>query len=198
MPPTTRIATSEPSRLVGPLEAPAIGSSRRDYRTISQWGPGVPRQAGRCGLPEGREDTAPWLRNDGVLAEELEGGFKRRTKSGELLVRIDNVPVGNGKGRTPIGMTPAPDRSEQPRLDCPLTPSTPLSGAGAMALGVPTFPEKDLTGDRNLLRRSGRFCPRPSSDQPREQRKHHHRCHPLAHEPRAATGIWMRGLRIKS
>src|SRR5262245_26707425 len=111
MPSTNLITPSQLSHLIELPQAPAIldvrteqdrcadprllpGFLRRDYRTISQWAPEYCGKSVVVVCQRGQklsEGKAAWLRQDGIAAEALEGGFEAWKKTGELPVRTDRL-----------------------------------------------------------------------------------------------------------
>jgi rhodanese-related sulfurtransferase len=136
MPATTLITTSQLSRLIALPQAPAIvdvrtdddyradprllpGSLRREHRAISQWAPEYRGRSVVVVCHRGQklsEGTAAWLRQEGIEAETLEGGFEAWKKVGETLVRTDMVPPRDDKGRT-VWVTRS--RPKIDRIACP-------------------------------------------------------------------------------
>src|SRR5262244_2396911 len=112
MPSPTEIAVSQLSRLVGTPEAPAVidvrstehfdadprfipCALRRDPARVDEWAseyrdrkPVVACQYGGK-LSQG---VAAWLRNEGIEAESLEGGYEAWSAAGALLVDSRKLP----------------------------------------------------------------------------------------------------------
>ena len=136
MPSTTEITVPQLSRLIGLPTSPAIidvrtdedfaadprltpGSTRRDFRTVSQW---AAAYAGRdvivtCqrGLKLS-QGAAAWLRHEGIDAQSLDGGFEAWRAGGQPLVRTDKLPPRDLQGRT-VWVTRA--RPKVDRIACP-------------------------------------------------------------------------------
>ena len=136
MPFPTEITVSQLSRLVGLPDAPVLidvrtdeefmtdprlipTAQRRDSRNASSW---AKQYAGRPTIVicqrgvKFSQGVAAWLRNEGLDAQSLEGGFEAWNKAGELLVRADNVPQRDGDGCT-VWVTRA--RPKVVRVACP-------------------------------------------------------------------------------
>lgn len=137
MPPPTMIAAAQLSRLVGLPDAPALidvrtdddhaadprmlpGAARRDFRTVASWatdyathGHAVVVCRRGHALSQG---VAAWLRQAGIDAESLEGGFEAWAASGAPLVRHDKLPPRDAEGRT-VWVTRA--RPKVDRIACP-------------------------------------------------------------------------------
>lgn len=136
MPGPNTISPQQLSRLVGTADAPALidvrldedfaadprlipGARRRDYARVADWAAeyrnchvAVICQKG-LKLSEG---VAAWLRQEGVAAEILEGGFLAWAESGQMLVKDAALPPRDGKGRT-VWVTRA--RPKIDRIACP-------------------------------------------------------------------------------
>lgn len=136
MPSNTEITVSQLSRLIGLPGAPAIidvrmkndidADPRRLPASIRYEAQAVPAWASQFA---GREvvvvcqkggklaqGTAAWLRQSGVRAETLEGGFEAWRGAGGLLVKPDRLPVPDAAGRT-VWVTRA--RPKVDRIACP-------------------------------------------------------------------------------
>ena len=130
------ISPAQLSRLVGLPGAPSIvdvridddhaldprmlpGAVRRDYRTATIW---AGEHSGRqvvvvCQRGQKlSQGAAAWLRNEGVTAESLEGGFEAWVAHGGPLVRPDVSPPRDAQGRT-VWVTRA--RPKVDRIACP-------------------------------------------------------------------------------
>ena len=136
MPSPDSITVAQLSRLIGTPDAPLIVDVRiaedraldpralpagidRDYTTVSGWAADF---AGRpvvvvCqrGLKLS-QGVAAWLRQSGVRAENLEGGFEAWVQAGAPLVSPGHVPPRDAKGRT-VWVTRA--RPKIDRIACP-------------------------------------------------------------------------------
>jgi len=136
MPSNTEITVSQLSRLIGLPDTPTLvdvrpedehgddprllpASYRRDYRTISDWVAGF---HGRCvivicgdGLTLS-QGVAAFLRQEGIEAQTLEGGFTAWRDAGQLLLKRDKLPARDAKGRT-LWVTRA--RPKIDRIACP-------------------------------------------------------------------------------
>jgi rhodanese-related sulfurtransferase len=137
LPPPTMVSASQLSRLVGLPDAPALidvrtreeyaadtrvlpGAVRRDVREFAKWvDQYAPRQrvVGYCqrglALSQG---AAARLRNKGVEAESLEGGFEAWGAVDGLLARCDKLPSTYAHGHT-VWVTRA--RPKVDRIACP-------------------------------------------------------------------------------
>ena len=136
MPSPTEITVAQLQRLIGLPDAPLVvdvridehfaedprllpGSQRRDYRALRDW---APRYAGRrvvvsCqwGLKLSQGAVA-LLRNEGVEAESLEGGFEAWRNAGGPLLKAAQLPPRDERGRT-LWVTRA--RPKIDRIACP-------------------------------------------------------------------------------
>lgn len=132
----TEITVAQLSRLVGTPDTPDIvdvrtdedhaadprlipAAARRPYTAVGGW----------AGRHEGRRvvvvcqrglklshGTAAWLRQLGIVAEVLEGGFAAWSEAGQPLVRAEAMPAADASGRT-VWVT-----RERPKIDriaCP-------------------------------------------------------------------------------
>lgn len=132
----TEITVAQLSRLVGTPDTPDIvdvrtdedhaadprlipAAARRPYTAVGGW----------AGRHEGRRvvvvcqrglklshGTAAWLRQLGIVAEVLEGGFAAWSEAGQPLVRAEAMPAADAVGRT-VWVT-----RERPKIDriaCP-------------------------------------------------------------------------------
>jgi rhodanese-related sulfurtransferase len=131
------LTAAQLSRLVGLPDAPLLidvrtdedfdadprmlpGAMRRDFRTISSWAQTYTPGAHVVALCQRglklSQGVAAWLRNAGIEAESLEGGFEAWTAAGGLLVRPEAVPPRDDRGRT-VWVTRA--RPKVDRVACP-------------------------------------------------------------------------------
>lgn len=137
MPSPTMLSPSQLLRLIGLPGAPVLidartdedhaldprmppGALRRDFRTVSAWASdyaGVAHVVVVCqhGLKLS-QGVAAWLRNSGINAESLEGGFSAWAATGAPLVRPDKIPPRDAQGRT-AWVTRA--RPKVDRIACP-------------------------------------------------------------------------------
>lgn len=136
MPSNTSMNVSQLARLLGVPGAPVIidvrkakylaedgrwmpASRRRDAEAVANWAHEV---AGKhvvvvCQRGGSRsEGTAAWLRNEGVHAEILEGGFEAWRDAGGVLLKGDVLPERDAQGRT-VWVTRA--RPKVDRIACP-------------------------------------------------------------------------------
>lgn len=136
MPSNTEITTSQLSRLVGLPTAPAIidvrsaedfdadprlmpAAQRRDFKTVTAW---AAQFTGRDVVVVCRkglklsQGVSAWLRNEGIRAETLEGGFEAWGTGGGLLVKTESLPPRDGAERT-VWVTRA--RPKVDRIACP-------------------------------------------------------------------------------
>jgi rhodanese-related sulfurtransferase len=136
MPATTLVTIPQFSRLIGLPNCPAVvdvridddyradprlvpGALRRDYRAVVNWGPEYRGKSVVAVCQRGQklsEGTAAWLRQEGIEAQTLEGGFEAWKKAGEPLVRADKLPPRDEKGRT-VWVTRS--RPKVDRIACP-------------------------------------------------------------------------------
>jgi rhodanese-related sulfurtransferase len=137
MPSPTTLTATQLSRLVGLPDAPTLidvrtdedhaadprmlpGAARRDFRTIAAWAAdytGHQHVVVLCqqGLKLS-QGAAAWLRQTGIEAEGLEGGFEAWVAAGGILVRPDKLPPRDTEGRT-VWVTRA--RPKIDRIACP-------------------------------------------------------------------------------
>jgi len=136
MPSFNEITVPRLGRLIGSPDAPAVidvrtdedaaaeprsvpGSVRRDWRRASEW---AREFAGRRAVVlcqrglKLSQGAAAWMRQEGVEAETLEGGFEAWKAAGEPLVRADRVPPRDARGRT-VWVTR--HRPKVDRIACP-------------------------------------------------------------------------------
>jgi rhodanese-related sulfurtransferase len=132
----TTISPDKLARLIGTANAPALidvrtdedfaadrrlipGAIKRKHDNASEWGGEF---AGRCAVvtclrgEKLAQGTAAWLRQLGVQAETLEGGFEGWKTAGLPLVDATRLPPRDAKGRT-IWVTRA--RPKVDRIACP-------------------------------------------------------------------------------
>jgi len=136
MPSPTEISISQLARLIGLPNAPALidvrtpedfradarlipGSVRRHFGGVSAWAGGYAGKPVVVQCQRGLElsqGVAAWLRQEGVAAENLEGGFEAWRTAGLPLLRTDKLPALDARGRT-IWVTRA--RPKIDRIACP-------------------------------------------------------------------------------
>jgi rhodanese-related sulfurtransferase len=136
MPSPTEISVTQLSRITGLPGAPVLvdvrpcdddGSGRRllptarhmESQTVSTWAPDFSGQRVIVYCGDGgdiSQGTAAWLRQAGIDAQTLEGGFEAWRKAGEPLLRVDRLPERDEAGRT-IWVTRA--RPKIIRIACP-------------------------------------------------------------------------------
>ena len=136
MPSHPQINAAQLARLVGLAGGPAIidvrndedfaadprlipGSIRRDFATVATWAPDFAGKQAVVSCQRGAklsEGVAAWLRNEGIAAENLEGGFEAWVASSFPLVRTAKLPKRDPKGRT-VWVTRA--RPKIDRIACP-------------------------------------------------------------------------------
>jgi rhodanese-related sulfurtransferase len=137
MPPPTMLTATQLSRLVGLPDAPALidvrtdndhaadprmlpGAVRRDGRAVAIWaGHYVARQHAVVVCQHGlalSQGVAAWLRQAGIDAESLEGGFEAWAAAGAPVVRHDKLPPRDAEGRT-VWVTRS--RPKVDRIACP-------------------------------------------------------------------------------
>jgi rhodanese-related sulfurtransferase len=136
MPSPTEISVAQLSRIIGLPGAPVLvdvrpcdddGSGRRllptarhmESQTVSTWAPDFSGQRVIVYCGDGgdvSQGTAAWLRQAGIDAQTLEGGFEAWRKAGEPLSRVDRLPERDEGGRT-IWVTRA--RPKIIRIACP-------------------------------------------------------------------------------
>jgi rhodanese-related sulfurtransferase len=136
MPSNTEITVSQLSRLIGLPDTPALidvrgeddyradprllpGAYRRDYRTVSDWASGFHGRPVIAVCGDGLElnqGVAAFLRQEGIDAQTLEGGFAAWRDGGQLLLKTDKLPARDEKGRT-VWVTRA--RPKIDRIACP-------------------------------------------------------------------------------
>lgn len=136
MPSDTEITVSQLSRLAGTPVAPVIvdvridedydadprmlpGACRRDFRTVGDWASEFTNHAVVVVCQRGlklSEGTAAWLRQNGVRAEIVAGGFEAWRDTNALLVNSAPLPPRDIAGRT-VWVTRA--RPKIDRIACP-------------------------------------------------------------------------------
>ena len=136
MPSHPQINAAQLARLVGLAGGPAIidvrndedfaadprlipGSIWRDFATVATWAPDFAGKQAVVSCQRGAklsEGVAAWLRNEGIVAENLEGGFEAWVASSFPLVRTAKLPKRDPKGRT-VWVTRA--RPKIDRIACP-------------------------------------------------------------------------------
>jgi len=132
----TSISSDTLFRLVGTAKAPTLidvridedfsadprlipGSLRRSHRELQAWAPRLTGQSVVVVCHRGQklsEGTAAWLRQGGMQAKTLEGGYLGWVGSQRPVVSADKIPKRDGQGRT-IWVT-----RERPKIDriaCP-------------------------------------------------------------------------------
>jgi rhodanese-related sulfurtransferase len=132
----TTISADKLSRLIGTAKAPALidvrtdedfagdrrlipGSIRRDHETVAEWGGEFADRAAIVTCFRGEklaQGTAAWLRQLGVHAETLEGGFEGWKAAKLPLVDATKLSKRDAKGRT-IWVTRS--RPKVDRIACP-------------------------------------------------------------------------------
>jgi rhodanese-related sulfurtransferase len=120
MPSPTEISVTQLSRVIGLPGTPALvdvrpcddgGSSRRSLpaarqmgsQTVSTWAHSYSGQRVIVYCQDGGEvsqGTAAWLRQAGLDAQTLEGGFEAWREAGQPLLRLDRIPKRDETGRT--------------------------------------------------------------------------------------------------
>jgi rhodanese-related sulfurtransferase len=120
MPPIDEITPHQLSRLIGLPGAPRLVDLRPeagtpssgcllptarclDAGTIQNWGPSLRGQRVVVYCRDGGalcQGAAAWLRDDGVKAEALTGGFDAWVASGHPLMRLDKIPMRDERGST--------------------------------------------------------------------------------------------------
>ena len=136
MPSPTEITVSQLSRLVGLPHSPAIvdlradddfasdprlipGSQRRPVSTTVPWGGDYKGQSVVLVCKDGlqiSQGVGAWMRQQGVDAQTLEGGYRAWCSSCQLLVHADKLPQRDEAGRT-VWVTRA--RPKVVRIACP-------------------------------------------------------------------------------
>jgi rhodanese-related sulfurtransferase len=136
MPSTTEITVSQLSRLIGLPHTPIIidvraddefaddprlipSARRQDSGTVSTWATDYDRQTIIVVCQKGlqlSQGVGAWLRNQGIEAQTLEGGFLAWRADEHLLVPAHKVPTRDPRGRT-VWVTRA--RPKVVRIACP-------------------------------------------------------------------------------
>lgn len=136
MPSPTEISVVQLARLMGTEHAPVIvdvrtpedvaadprlipGAIPRPYGTASAWANEFTGRGVVVACQKGlkiSQGVGAWLRNEGITAETLEGGFEAWKTAGLPLVRIDELPARDAQGRT-VWVTRA--RPKIDRIACP-------------------------------------------------------------------------------
>jgi rhodanese-related sulfurtransferase len=132
----TSISPDKLARLIGTPRAPALidvrtekdfaadprlipGTLRRSHETAAEWGEQFVGRSAVVSCQRGQklaEGTAAWLRNAGVAAEVLEGGFEGWKAAKLPLVPASKLPARDASGRT-VWVTRA--RPKIDRIACP-------------------------------------------------------------------------------
>ncbi len=130
------ITVAQLSRLIGTPDAPVLvdvriaedreadprlfpASVARDYRNVSSWASDYAGKSVAVVCQRGlklSQGVAAWLRQAGVVAESLEGGFEAWAQADGLLVQPDVLPLRDAAGRT-VWVTRA--RPKVDRIACP-------------------------------------------------------------------------------
>jgi rhodanese-related sulfurtransferase len=136
MPAPDTINVNQLSRLIGTPDVPSIidvrsdedraadprlipASMPRDYRSVAEW---AADYAGRNVVAIGHsggkhsQGVAAWLRQLGIKAEYLDGGFTAWVQGGGMLVRPKHIPPRNARGQT-VWVTRT--RPKIDRIACP-------------------------------------------------------------------------------
>lgn len=136
MPTPDTITTAQLQRLIGLPDAPFIldvrieedlasdrrmlpASEQRDWRTVTAWAGDLAGRSVVVVCQRGlklSQGVAAWLRHAGVKAESLEGGFEAWRDAASPLVRPDQLPPRDARGRT-VWVTRA--RPKVDRIACP-------------------------------------------------------------------------------
>jgi rhodanese-related sulfurtransferase len=136
MPSNTEITVPQLSRLAGLPDTPALidvrsedaygtdprllpGSYRRNYSAVSDWASGFSGRSVIVICEDGlklSQGVAAFLRQEGIDAQTLEGGFEAWRDGGQLLIKTDKLPARDDKGRT-VWVTRA--RPKIDRIACP-------------------------------------------------------------------------------
>jgi rhodanese-related sulfurtransferase len=132
----TEISESQLARLIGLPDAPAIidvridedfasdprllpAAMRRDYRSVGEWGLSLAGKRAVVVCHRGKkisQGVAAWLRQMGIQAETLQGGFEAWRDANNLLVSPTALPSPDHQGRT-VWVTRA--RPKVDRIACP-------------------------------------------------------------------------------
>lgn len=136
MPGPNTISPQQLSRLIGTADAPLLidvrldddfaadprllpASRRRDYARVAEWAADYRDRRVTVICQKGlklSQGVAAWLRQEGVAAESLDGGFLAWAESGQMLVTDAAYPPRDNRGRT-IWVTRA--RPKIDRIACP-------------------------------------------------------------------------------
>jgi rhodanese-related sulfurtransferase len=136
MPSNTEITVAQLSRLIGLPDTPALvdvraerdysadprllpGSYRRDFATVSGWARDFQGRSVIVICENGlklSQGVAAFLRDEGIDAQTLEGGFEAWRDSSQLLITTGKLPPRDEKGRT-LWVTRA--RPKIDRIACP-------------------------------------------------------------------------------
>jgi len=136
MPSPTTISVDKLVRLFGTPGCPALidvrtdedfaadprlvpGSVRRPHASVSDWSGGLDASSAIVICRKGRklsEGVAAWLRNGGIAAEALEGGFDAWVAAAHPIVPAERIPTRDRDGRS-IWVTRA--RPKIDRIACP-------------------------------------------------------------------------------
>jgi len=136
MPSTTEITVSQLSRLIGLPHTPIIidvraddefaddprlipGARRQDSGAVATWATDYDRQTVIVVCQKGlqlSQGVGAWLRNQGIEAQTLEGGFLAWRADEHLLIPAHKVPTRDSRGRT-VWVTRA--RPKIVRIACP-------------------------------------------------------------------------------
>lgn len=131
-----QISTEKLARLVGTPKCPTLidvridedfdidprlvpGSARRDYRNVQEWAAGLDSDSAVVICHRGKKlsyGVAAWLRNFGIAADVLEGGFEAWAEGGYPAVPVSAIPERGLSGRT-VWVTRA--RPKIDRIACP-------------------------------------------------------------------------------
>ncbi len=131
-----QISTAKLARLVGTPKCPTLidvridedfdidprlvpGSARRDYRNVQEWAAGLDSDSAVVICHRGKKlsyGVAAWLRNFGIAADLLEGGFEAWAEGGYPAVPVSAIPERGLSGRT-VWVTRA--RPKIDRIACP-------------------------------------------------------------------------------
>ncbi|WP_265516527.1 sulfurtransferase/chromate resistance protein [Nitratireductor luteus] len=136
MPSPTTISIDKLARLIGTPQCPTLidvrteedfsadprlvpGSNRRSHQDVRDWSGTIAGKTAIVICQQGKklsEGAAAWLRNKGVAAEGLEGGFEAWTAAGLPAVPVDRLPQAAALGGS-VWVTRA--RPKIDRIACP-------------------------------------------------------------------------------
>lgn len=136
MPSNTEITVNQLSRLIGLPDSPVIvdvrveqdyaadprvipGALLRDYRSVASWALDFAGRSVVVNCQKGlklSEGVAAWLRQAGIDADTLKGGFEAWRSAGGLLLKTEAAPARNAQGHT-VWVTRA--RPKIDRIACP-------------------------------------------------------------------------------